>query len=264
MNKQISGTGGHGLGGADHVDIEGLLAYAHGETRGAEADAVLQHSRACRECGDELAVILALAGTQVVAVAEDEREIAGASRRWIALVAASVVLALLLGVALRSAWLPLGATSDEDVVGLATTEAPERLMLEYLFGASTVSVGAPQVRDGFALVVDRRYEAAAALLSTLYDAQPGDNELAASLGIALYLSGDDGERVASLLMQGQRLRDRRLDSFGNLAAWYLANLYLRRGDVVQARDVLEDLSQWSDAPGAEARAVLEQLRPEIR
>lgn len=259
MNNQISGTGG-----TDHVDIEGLLAYAHGETGGAEADAVLQHSCACRECGDELAVMLALVGQEAQATGEAQRGASSApwAWRWIGLVAASVVLAVVVGIALMSwgPWLDTGGV--DEAMQLATTEAPERVMLEYLFGAPTVSAAAPQVRGGFALIVNGRYQEAVALLSTLYDAQPGDNELAASLGIALYLSGDDGERAASSLMQGQRLG--RQDSFGNLAAWYLANHYLRRGDVVQAREVLEDLSQGPDAPGTQARDLLERLGTEIR
>lgn len=262
MNNQINGTGGDGLRGADHVDIEGLLAYAHGETHGAEADAVLQHSRTCRECGDELAVMLALTGTQVVAVAEDDTEVPDTSHRWLAMVAASVVLAVLLGVVLLTGrQRPGGPAPDVGVTRLATTEAPNELMLDFLFGASVPVASVEQAGSGFALIVEGRYDEAVTQLSVLYDARPGDGEVAAALGIGMYLAGDDSEPVEALLVQGRALRQQ---DFSDLAAWYLANLYLRRADVVHAREVLEDLSQWPDAPGTQARAVLEQLRSEIR
>ncbi len=266
MNNQISGSGGEGLGGPDlgdaaHVDIEGLLAYAHGETAGPEADGVLRHSRACRECGDELAVMLALVGTQVAAVAEDESEVPPALRRWMAPVAASVVLAVLRGVALRSGWSPLTAPPDQDIVRLATTEAPDRLMLDFLFAPSSAIANLDRARSGFELIVEGRYDSAVAQLSARYAAQPGNGEVAASLGIALYLADDESDRVEVLLAQGRALR---LQDFSRLAGWYLANHYLRRGEVVQARAVLEGLSQWADTPGTQARELLERLRTEFR
>ncbi len=43
-----------------HIGVERLLAFAHGEVVEPEAERVRQHARACPECGDELAVMLAL------------------------------------------------------------------------------------------------------------------------------------------------------------------------------------------------------------
>jgi len=144
---------------------------------------------------------------------------------------------------------------------LATSEAPEQPMLDFLFPPSVPVADLEQARGGFAYLVDGRYEEAVAQLSTVYEAQPGNGEVAASLGIALYLTGDDSERVEALLAQGTALRQQ---DFSNLAGWYLANHYLRKGDVVQTMSVLEDLSQWPDAPGTQARELLERLRTEIR
>jgi hypothetical protein len=266
MSNQIRGTGSEGMGGAEHVDIEGPLAYAHGETDGAEADAVLQHSRACRECGDELAVMLALAGTGVVALDRDESATPEASRRWIGLVAASVVFAALLGAIVLSGWLrPGGPLPDEGVARLATTQAPSRLMLDFLFSTETSVDNRARARGGFALIVDGRYDDAVAQLSTLYDAQPGDGEVAMSLGIALYLAGDDSDRVEALLTQGRALRPQ---DFSNLSGWYLGNHFLRRGHLVQAIVVLEELVSPQppdpDESGTQARELLERLRSEIR
>ena len=262
MNNQISGTGGEGLGGGAHVDIEGMLAYAHGETRGAEAEAVLRHSRACRECGDELAVMLALAGTEAV-VAEDESAPPGTSRRWMGLVAASVVFVALLGAAVLSGWLrPGGPLSDEGIARLATTQAPSQLMFEFLFSSETAVADRQQARGGFALIVEGRYDEAVAQLSMLYRARPGDGEVAGSLGIALYLAADDSDRVEALLAQGRALR---AQDFSNLSGWYLANHYLRGGDLVQAIAVLEELiSPQPDEAGTQARELLERLRSEMR
>lgn len=298
MNQLID----DGSRGAGHVDIERMLAVAHGESGRDEAAAVLRHGLACRQCGDELAVMLALTGAWVQYATPGDRaatsEVRGGTPvtshwpGWTGALAAAVVFALLLGAALSvGIFQPAGeggevgrspvvegpaapegapgstATTDPAIAPaelarlrqLATDVPPGRVMLDFLFEPDSRVARRQSARSGLALVVTRRYDEAVAHLTPMHAARPSDGETAAALGIALYLSGDDGERVADLLRQGRALR---AQDFSNLSAWYLANLYLRRGDVVQARGVLQELAQWPDLPGEQARELLGQLRSE--
>jgi tetratricopeptide (TPR) repeat protein len=317
--------GGSPPGG--HPHIEHMLAYAHGEMSGPEADAVLLHGLACSECGNVLAVMLALTGRAMTLVGAREageqvrteadepvateafEQVATAKERdepaesdepvdapraaisWLPVIAASIVVALTLGAVLLS-WWPGDVAGPQDVPriagdttprqgqggsdataappaldpaasarlrALATVTPPDRVTLDFLFGPQATVAARIRARTGFAFVSERRYDEAIAQLSPLVAASPDDGEAAAALGIALYLSGDDGERAEALLQQGRALR---LQDFSRLSSWYLGNLFLRRGDVVQARAVLEPLTAETDGPGMDARDLLERVRAE--
>jgi len=264
-------TGSGELSGG-HVDIERLLAYAHHEASADECDAVLQHTRGCRECGDELAVMLALAGTAAVVADGAPGDVASPmapprfgfaaamAPRRVGPIAAGVVLAVLVGIVLAWTGLPIGSGTDADLTALATEEPPVDTMAGFLFGGETVST-ARDARAGFLLIVEGRYDEAVVELSAVYAARPDAGEAAAALGIARYLAGDDSRETEGLLLQGRALVQQ---DWRNLAAWYLGNLYLKRGDVVQARGVFEELAREEDDSGDRARAVLGQLGSEVR
>ncbi len=245
-----------------HIDIEKLLAHAHDELEGADARAVLEHSRACTECGDQLAVMLALRGADV------RSDVAEPRTRLVGLIAASVLLAVLLGVALTwggfGSRFMNGSSPAESLAGLATTEAPAGIDLDFLFDASlpaSTDTSRPQKRAGFELIVNGRYDEAIELLTPLRDARPDDGDIAAALGIALYLSGNSSNRTASLLIDGDTAW---LQGLQHYAKWYLGNHYLRQGDLVQAIDALEEIAQEPDSPGRRASDLLRRLQSETR
>jgi len=274
-NGERRDTGGH-------LDVERMLAWAHGESGAEEATAVLHHGRACRACGDQLAVLLALADSGAAAVPSPGRRRRGMPgfTRSGALAAAAIIV-LLVGAALLAPWLRApggadpgaavpGSTTDvgpvlvplpAELARLATAEAPAEVMVDFLFDPAVHVENLPRARGGLQMVVEGRYEEAVSELTRAYEADPTNGETATVLGIALYLSGDDSVRAEGLLRQGQGVP---LDDFSHLAAWYLGNLYLRRGDLQQATRVLEALAEFPDDPGIHAQALLEQIRGELR
>ena len=247
---------------SEHIDIERLLAYAHDELEGAEAATVLEHGRACKECGDQLAVMLALRSEDVGSSGSEP------PNRLIGLIAASVLLAVLLGVVLT--WTGFGSrfiygsAAEAGLAELATTEAPGRIDLDFLFDASlptSTDESRPQKRAGFELMVNGQHDEAIELLAALRNARPDDGDVAASLGIALYLSGDSSDRVEALLVEGNAAWRQGLQHY---AKWYLGNHYLRQGDLVQAIGALEEIAQEPDSPGRRAAELLRRLQSETR
>jgi hypothetical protein len=240
-----------------HFDLAGLAAYARGEIEGEEGEAVLRHCRSCPSCGDHLAMILLLVEIKELRAAR--------SRRTIVAVAASAILALLVGAALWSGALrlPPGRTDAADLGRrMATAEAPNRVDLDFIYPVSAVGgLGTTEKRAELEMLVNGDYAAAVARLSELNRSSPGDAEVAALLGIGLYLTGDNGQLGERLLQQGTELRRQDLQRY---AAWYLANLYLRRGDLGRATEALKDLSTEADAPGAMATSILDRLGEEPR
>lgn len=263
MNEMVGRSGG------DHVAIERLLAYAHGESDGDEAAAVLRHGRACRECGGQLAVMLALRETPAVTVAPPQ------ATPWLTpgrlgTLAAALVVALMLSVVLSSSLIRGGGddpgaavfSAGDVALGarLATDVPPDAMMLDFLFPEATLAVQR-EPGTSFGLIVGRRYDEAVQQLQPLHDAGPLRGEVAAVLGVARYLNGESGPEVEALLRQGHALA---ADDLRHLSAWYLGNLYLRRGDLVQARVVLDELAEWPDVPGESAAALLRRLDEENR
>lgn len=272
----------------EHFDLAHLVGYGRGEIDAAQGRAILEHCRTCRWCGDQLAAILMLM--------EVKRLRAARKQRIFAAVAATVVLGVALGAgiisgALRSprrATVDGGATAAQEPEArsdveslaaepaapgtaatadlgrrLATSAAPDRLDLEFMYPQMipVTATGLIDKRAGLELIVDGRYADAVMRLTNLHEAQPSDAEVVALLGMARYLNGEDDDRVAELLRQGTELRRQDLQHY---AAWYLANYYLRQGDVGRAEGVLDELSRWPDSPGRKASDVLAHLRAETR
>ena len=275
--------------GGGHPDLVCVAAYGRGEIEGPDGDAILEHCRACRSCGDKLAMVLLLVDVQE---RRSERV-----RRTVAAAAAAAVLVVFLGAAalsgalqapgdgpeaaapsararseIGSPSLSLAAASSDDVAALgdlgrrlATAERPNRVDLDFIYpewpAVPVGGIAAPSKRRELALIVDGFFGEATERITERYGSQPVDGEAAALLGMALYLSGDDSDRVQELLQQGETLRRQDLQ---NYSGWFLANLYLRRGDILSALPLLEDLSKWPDSPGAQAAATLERLGLEAR
>ncbi len=277
-----------GPGVCGHLDLVRLAGYGRGEIDGAEGDAILAHCRGCRSCGDQLAMILVLL--------EIKERRARRKRHVLLAVGATIVAAAAVGVGFLSSgpMLDPGAASDGVAVtggsampgragdaaptiidsatapelgrALATTEGPDRVDLEFMFpeaGAIIPLSGAGRAdkRTPFGLLVDGRYGEAVENLTNAREQHPADDEIAVLLGMALYLNGNDGDAAEALLQQRTRLRRHDLQ---HTAAWYLANLYLRRGDVVKGTLVLQELSEWPDSPGTKAAELLTRLRSEAR
>ncbi len=247
---------------SEHIDIERLLAYAHDAPEGAEADAILEHSWACKECGDQLAVMLALRSEGAGSGVSEPRA------RFIGLIAASVLLAVLLGVALTwggfGSGFIYGSAVETSLAELATTEAPGRIDLDFLFDTSlptSTDDSRLQKRAGFELIVNGRHDEAIELLSALRNARSDDGDVTASLGIALYLSGDSSDKVEALLVEGDAAW---LQGLQHYAKWYLGNHYLRQGDLVQAMGALEEIAREPDSPGRRAAELLRRLQSETR
>jgi hypothetical protein len=203
------------------------------------------------------------------------------------LLAAAAVVTLLIGAALMASWLrapgvpdsvargpaadagpvptpdagPVAVPTPTELARFATSAPPDALMVDFLFDPVIYADDVPRARAGLQMTAEGRYEEAVRELTGVYEADPMNGETATALGIALYLTGDDSARTEGLLRQGQALP---LDDFANLAAWYLGNMYLRRGDLQQATRVLEALAQFPDDPGTRAQALLERLRGELR
>ena len=232
-----------------HIDVELLLAFAHGEVVEPEAEEIRQHARTCAECGDELAVMLALR-------IEPTENVVYPGRLGRALITASVVFIAVLGTLMMSDVLN---PALPEVARLATTVAPDRVDLDFLFDQAVLASTRETTRAAFALIVEERFDDAVRLLSPLNEARPADDEVATGLGIALYLGSDSSDRAEWLLAQGAATQRQ---DVGHYAKWYLANLYLRRGDLVRATLVLEDISTEPDFPGTWARELLRRLRAE--
>ncbi len=276
-----------------HFDLVGLAAYARGDVEDAEGEAILEHCRACASCGDQLAMILLLVEVKELRAAR--------TRRTVAAVAATAAFALFLVGATWSGALrlpsemsavaedTLGASSgapgdaaaaapNDAVTGssdvlmaavageirnLATTEAPNRVDLDFIYPPDMDArfTAGRYKRPELTLIVDGSYAVAMERLEGLYGADSSDSEAAALLGMALYLSGDDGERAERMLRQGASVRRQDLRGY---SVWYLANLYVRRGDVAGATRTLQELTSWPDVAGSRARALLERLEAEAR
>jgi len=238
-----------------HIELAALLGYGRDQIGGAAGDAIREHCLACPSCGKQLALILLLL--------EVKANRAARRRRVIVAVAATVVvsMALVAAVIAGAARLPASASAVVDARQLATAEGPERVDLDFIY-PNLMPVGGgelPDKRASLALIVDGRYADAAERLTVVYSQRPADAEVATLLGVALYLDGDDAGRVEDLLLRGTELRRQDLQ---HTAQWFLANHYLRRGDVVKARNVLIELSQWPDSPGGKASVLLERLGAE--
>lgn len=265
-----------------HVDIDQLLAYAHGQLSEDDAGAVIEHSESCNQCGNELAVLLALRHEQERAAVPSSAIGTGASPLpRLARLAASLAIAVLVGATALwwSGLLDGGAgTGAGGWADLATDEPPDQTLVDWLFEPAPVpAIRAPVTpgtdpvaaerellaakRAALELVVQRRYGEAITALDTLSAAHPDDTEIAAYLGIASYLAGDLSDDTRALLL---RAAASPRQPVGRTAGWYLANYYLRAERPEEALLILESLAQTRDLAGENAAALLVRFPPDMR
>jgi len=267
-----------------HIEIDRLLAYAHGELNADETAGVIEHCESCGQCGNELGVLLALRHEHERTAADRSAGAGTTASGWprFAKLAASIVLAVLIGAAALWGGGIIGAGATDpgptDWAALATDQPPDQMLVDWLFdearqmpssvpGTSDTDPRAAErqllfaKRSALELIVQRRVEDALVALEDLAATNPEDDEIATFRGIAAYLSGDTSEATRDLLARGARSSRQPV---GRTAAWYLANHYLRVGESEDALIILESLAQTEDFPGENAVALLERLPPDVR
>lgn len=252
-----------------HPTTEALLAYPMGELETETARSVFEHCNSCPECGAELAMIISLRATVVAAERPDAR-----TWPWLA-VAASVLLLIAMGIALANlgvGFLPMrawtGTVGDEppgprtevspgqpDYASLATRETLPQAHVNFRFGlAMPASANQGMLRQGVQAIVDERFDDAEWILQQLHEIRPDDTEVSVYLGVAKYFQGDVSEETAA------RLRlEPPTDSLGRAGHWYLGNLLLARGELQQARLVLDSLVGADDRWGRRAQELLQAI-----
>lgn len=238
---------------ADHPTTEELLAYPVGELTEARARAVFNHCSGCPECGRQLAMILQLRA-EAVAQASMEADVPSKRPwRWMAAAAAAI---LMVGAFMIWNLIDRGPYWPESPYNDLVTDAPmPRGWYDFRFGgALSTATGGDLTRAGLEALVDERYDEAIALLEESIERTPTDTEAIAYLGIARYLTRDVSDETIEMLRTGtsDRFADR-------IAKWYLANALLVRGNLEEARSVLDDLSFHDDRSGRLARALLARL-----
>jgi len=115
----------------------------------------------------------------------------------------------------------------------------------------------PRVKNAVEALWSGNLENALDALKELRAERPGDPEIAAYLGIALYLSGEQDDSVRVLLLEGAATEWLTLSRYSML---YLANHYLRLGIHSEAIEILSDLAPARDSPGESAAVLLRQLQ----
>jgi hypothetical protein len=235
-----------------HYTLDELRAFATGSNQEG-ADALLEHCRACVDCGDSLAAML------LMAESADARRRRERDRRRLLLAAGALIVGAL-GMLLRSTDLVDAPRTDDLLAGLATEQplppAAVRIHLGVLSPAGTDDSVARLQAAGAALARGQ-YDAAIPDLEELHDRDPSSGVVAAYLGIALYLTGDNSSRAEHLLTQGAQDQNRSIATF---TQWYLANLLLRSGQTDASVRVLETLAPSPTAPGRNAQKLLDEIR----
>lgn len=269
----------------EHPTIEELVSYPLGELTAERSRQVWQHCSGCSECGNELAAVILVRSAAITDEAA-ERPRAESSRAGRSLeespredrpretwkylaIAASIVVVI--GIGWASLRL-LRGPSDEQLAGtgapaapaapeyaaLATRETLPQTHLDFRFGLATpaASTHRGRVRDGVHAIVDGRYDEAESSLRALMLESPSE-EAAVYLGIAMYLRGDLSDEAAKLLSAADPARG----SLGRAGHWYLANLFVARGEIDAARPILERLGarEFTDRWGRRAQGLLEEL-----
>lgn len=234
----------------DHPDVVELVAFARGELDEDRSSALVEHCRTCSRCGDQMAAILLLREGP----GRTSRRSRIFGRRSLA-AAAAVVIAVALGTlayvggigqssgsaAHEAGASATGSAETEELARLATDRPPPEIVVKVHFGPPVIADSATSgSKEGLILITRGRYVDAVAVLRKHLDERPGDVAAGAFLGMALYLSGDDSRRAAGLLAEGTRHGETWIRDWSQ---WYLANLRVRRGELMVARGLLEDLER---------------------
>jgi hypothetical protein len=235
-----------------HLEIEDLVDYARGALSRKRRRAVEAHCETCPRCNLDLAKTLVLR-------TRHRQQMRRRSRHRRLLAAASVVL--LLGAA---GIVLLGGRFTDRSTRLAELTTDETISPSHLglrFGAglpASTDLGEYQLKQGMDALVAGDYPTAVEVLGDLLPRRRSDTEVAAYLGIAMYLAHEDPEATRALLALGTT--DSR-PPVSRAATWYLANFYLREGDAERATALLEDLDlgELSDRYSRYASDLLEQV-----
>lgn len=248
-----------------HYNASELVDYERGLLDGEKAKQLFAHCQACQPCENRLTVVLALR--------EIGKRRRGVRRRRLVATAAALVAMVLLGVAIYQV-VPLDTDPQADgTVGIdagtplaegslaeyASTELPSRgfLVLRFRPGTPVANVdrGEARLKAAVEALWAGELDAALPALRELWLEQPNE-ERAAYMGIALYLTGQIDEEVGWFLEIGTRTWWTTLSRY---STYYLANHYLRIGQNDAAYELLESLTAFSDSPSRAAKRLLEQL-----
>lgn len=264
-----------------HYTTLELVDYERGYLTGDEARDLFAHCQQCEECGGRLAAVLALRHA-------NRRRVARIRRRKMLSLAAGVVLVVSLGFAGTALWGRF-ATADgpgtasvaapggeptiqgapelspelAELAALATDELPNPVFLRIRLGPLAADSDDWEVRVRAALMDlwEGRLDVAVPALENLHSVRQKDPEVAAYLGIALYLSGDRREDVADLLRSGASTH---WDNLRDQTLWYLANHHLRNGDPALAAEILAEFSRYEHVTARAAHALMDKLPAEYR
>jgi hypothetical protein len=251
-----------------HFTLDELRACCRGEDWSL-IKPVVEHCRTCELCGDRVAVFLAMNRIRA-----QRPVVEGIVSPNTAKVVAGVVIAVAVGLLVAGyQWASTDLPPSEDVAelataqpppggdvaGLATTEPPPAGVVRFLLG-SAVAVDAGDLKArlqaaGQALTAGE-YSRATTALEGLHAEHPDSGVIAGFLGISLYLSGEDTDRVGQLLATGALDQNRTVSSFSR---WYLANHLLRAADEEGARQLLKLFAADDDIPGRLAAELLARL-----
>lgn len=236
-----------------HVGAEVMVAFVHGDLSAAELETLSEHCTSCKECGDQLAALLSVRRSR-------RQQNVRHARTAVAAFVVLTLVGLALGVRGFGTGLSTSAPTESDWAELATSEGPDPRLVRRIFGdglPADTDTRLMETRTAFEHLVNGRLEQAIEILRGLYLERSAD-DVAAYLGIALYLSGQADEVVEGLLRQGVN-SSRTADA--HYSQWYLANHFLRLGDPQSAESILQDLAKSSDRPGRFAAELLLQVRP---
>jgi len=227
---------------SNHPEVDELVDWARGDLSRKRLREIRAHCRSCPACDMKLAKILVLRTRQ-------RREMKRAARRRRQLQMAAAIVLL---VGAGAVFLVSGHFSDpaSKFAELATTETIPQGLLRLRFRSDALPASTDlsefRLKQGMEALVQEQYSLAVEALDDANREHPADAEIAAFLGIALYLSGDDSSRTQSLLALGTTHARPRVS---RPATWYLANSCLRSGDSEAAVALLRELNlgELSDA-----------------
>jgi len=247
----------YGMSGG-HFTLDDLRSFVRGH--GPEGEKLLlQHCRTCSECGDKLAGMLMLT-TRAASRGRAET----AKHMWIAAVAASVILLAALAVLLQTFVVDEPGV-EEQLAALATTEPIPVFIVRFHLGSPTpmgnipgVAPIEPRLLAAGEKLAAGDYAAAVRDLEQLRQDDPLSRLVAAYLGIARYLVGDDSARTGRLLEEGAATA-RTEDDVASSCLWYLGNLLLRRGRTPEAIEVFQDLADLPSRPGRQSLEILQKI-----
>ena len=242
-----------------HYETFDLVDYQRGLLEGEEAKELFAHCQTCRECGDRLSIVLALR-----AVGERRRT---ARRRVLRGAAAAVGAAVLVGVAIysfseHSTQRPVASVDTQPTRGslaeYASTELPSRGFLVVRFRPGTPIANVEDAEPRLKAAVEELWagnaDSALPALRELWLERPNE-ERAAYMGIAMYLSGRSDAEVRAFLEMGTNTVWTPLSRY---STFYLANYHLRTGQNQEAYELLQSLTA-NDSPSTAAKRLLARL-----